>query len=181
MTPVTETGARAGQNGTMHPTEILSQEHRVIEGMLERLEEQMETTQPFPRAFFDEALDFFRNFADGCHHAKEENLLFPRMRERGVPGNGGPIGVMLAEHDQGRAYLRAVRENLDAAEQGSAQARELVFGNAKGYITLLRQHIYKEDNILFRMALMVLAPDDVAELAREFAAVEVPERFQAVR
>ncbi len=167
----------------MHPTEILSQEHRRIENMLDRLEEQIARTeagQPFPRAFFDEALDFFRNFADGCHHAKEENLLFPRMKERGVPENGGPIGVMLSEHNQGRAYLRAVRENLDAAGQGSAEAVQAACANAAGYIELLRQHIMKEDNILFRMAQMVLEPDDVAELSREFAGVEVPERFQTV-
>lgn len=167
----------------MHPTETLSQEHRVIEARLDALEEQIrlaDAGQPFPRRFFDEALDFFRNCADGCHHAKEENLLFPRMKERGVPERGGPIGVMLAEHDQGRACLKAVRENLDAAERGDPEARRQVFGNAASYIELLRQHIYKEDNILFRMANMVLQPDNVAELTKEFATVEVPERFQAV-
>lgn len=168
----------------MHPTEILSQEHRVIESMMNEMEGQVRAAaagQAFPRRFFDEALDFFRNFADGCHHAKEENLLFPRMKERGVPEHGGPIGVMLAEHDEGRAYLKAVRESLDAAEQGDAAARQRVLDNARGYIALLRQHIQKEDNILFRMARMVLQPDDVVELGREFAAVEVPERFQGMR
>jgi len=165
----------------MHPTEILMQEHRAIENMMDEMEEQVRAAaagQPFPRRFFDEALDFFRNFADGCHHAKEENLLFPRMKERGVPERGGPIGVMLAEHDQGRAYLKGVRENLEAAEQGDAEARQRVFAYATGYIAMLRQHIQKEDNILFRMARMVLQADDVAELTREFAAVEVPERFR---
>jgi hemerythrin-like domain-containing protein len=167
----------------MHPTEILSQEHRAIENMLDEVEQHLRDVSaggPFPRRFFDEALDFFRNFADGCHHAKEENLLFPRMKERGVPERGGPIGVMLSEHDQGRAYLKAVRENLDAAEQGSEEARKCVFANAAGYIALLRQHIQKEDTILFRMARMVLRPDDVAELTREFASVEIPERFRAL-
>ncbi len=165
----------------MHPTEILSREHRVIESMLDALETQIRESKsgsPFPRLFFDEALDFFRHFADGCHHAKEENLLFPRMRERGVPQYGGPIGVMLAEHDQGRGYLKTIREHLDAAEEGSAEARNVVFGNSAAYIEMLRHHIQKEDRILFRMAKMVLEPDDVAELHREFAAVTVPERFR---
>jgi hemerythrin-like domain-containing protein len=164
----------------MHPTDILSQEHRAIERMMDRLESQIANDQAnhaFARSFYDEALDFFRNFADGVHHAKEENLLFVRLEERGMSGGGGPIGVMLAEHDQGRAYLRGVREHLEAAEAGSADARRQVFANAAGYIGLLRQHIMKEDNILFRMARMILRPDDVVELTREFAAVEVPERF----
>lgn len=167
----------------MHPTDVLSQEHRAIEARLDALEEQINAIaagQPFPRRFFDEALDFFRNFADGCHHSKEENLLFPRLKERGMPANGGPIAVMLAEHDEGRAYLRAVRENLDAAEPADGEARRAVLDNAAAYIELLRLHIQKEDNILFRMAQMILHPDDVAELQKEFAAVEVPARFQAV-
>jgi hemerythrin-like domain-containing protein len=165
----------------MHPTDVLSQEHRAIESMLDRLEAKIRETgpgRPFPRLFFDEALDFFRHFADGCHHAKEENLLFPRMRDRGVPQEGGPLGVMLAEHDQGRGYLKAVRANLDAAEAGDPEALRSVYGNSAAYIEMLRHHIYKEDTILFRMAKMVLEPDDVAELQRNFAAVEVPERFR---
>ncbi len=168
----------------MHPTEVLSDEHRVIEGRLNDLEEEIRAIQaghPFRRTFFDEALDFFRNFADGCHHAKEENLLFPRMKQRGVPEQGGPIGVMLAEHDEGRGYLKAVRENLAAAEAGSSEALSAIVENATAYISMLRQHIYKEDNILFRMARVVLQPDDVVELSREFAAVEIPERFAQMR
>jgi hemerythrin-like domain-containing protein len=166
----------------MHPTDLLSQEHRAIESKLNLLEQELRAAvsgAPLNRAFFDETLDFFRNFADGCHHAKEENLLFPLLTERGMPADGGPIAVMLAEHDAGRAYLRAVRDNLDAAVGGSKGAREQVCANAEAYIELLRHHIYKEDNILFRMAKSLLAPDDVAELEKQFAALEVPERFQA--
>jgi hemerythrin-like domain-containing protein len=166
----------------MHPTEVLSQEHRVIECRLDEMEERIGPPpggRPFDRAYFDQALDFFRHFADGCHHAKEENLLFPRLRERGMAVQGGPIGCMLAEHDEGRGYLKAVRENLDAAELGSAEALSAVYRNAGAYIGMLRQHIRKEDNVLFRMARTLLEPDDVAELAREFAAVEIPQRFRA--
>jgi len=166
----------------MHPTELLSQEHRVIESKLDAMEEEIRAAAaggPFPFLFFEEALDFFRHFADGCHHAREENLLFPMLRERGLPQQGGPIGVMLAEHEEGRAYLRAVRENLEAAAGGSLAAQQQAYENASAYIQLLRSHIYKEDNILFRMADMLLQPDDIAELETRFAAVEIPERFQS--
>jgi hemerythrin-like domain-containing protein len=158
----------------MHPTDVLSQEHRTIEGRLDQLEQTIRAIQAggaFSRPYFEDALDFFRDQADGCHHAKEEKLLFPRMKERGVPAEGGPIGVMLAEHDEGRAYLRAVRENLAGAEQGSAEALDIVSKNASAYVEMLRAHIYKEDNILFRMAKMVLDPSDVVELQEAFAEV----------
>ena len=168
----------------MHPTEILSHEHRLIEARMKEMEARIRAAgagAPFPTEFFEGALDFFRNFADSCHHAKEENLLFPRMKERGVPEQGGPIGVMLAEHDEGRSYLKAIRDNLEAAGRNDKAAQDEVFANASAYIDLLRRHIFKEDNILFRMAQQVLQPDDVAELSREFAAVEVPARFQQDR
>jgi hemerythrin-like domain-containing protein len=165
----------------MHPTEILSQEHRAIETRLAEMEAAIHGNDPagaFRRESFESALDFFRNFADGCHHAKEENLLFPLMKERGIPEQGGPIGVMLAEHEEGRAYLRKIRENLPAAAEGSASARDAVYSSATSYIELLRAHIFKEDNILFRLAQRILHPDDIAELRKQFAAIEIPERFQ---
>jgi hemerythrin-like domain-containing protein len=158
----------------MHPSDILSQEHRAIEGRLDHLEQTIRSIQAggaFSRRYFEDALDFFRDQADGCHHAKEEKLLFPRMVERGVPAHGGPIGVMLAEHDEGRAYLKAVRENLTGAEQGAVAALNAVLQNAAAYIEMLRAHIQKEDNILFRIAKMVLDPSDVAELQQAFAEV----------
>jgi hemerythrin-like domain-containing protein len=167
----------------MHPADVLSQEHRIIEGQMDALEQEVAAVSAggaLRREFFENAADFFRNFADGCHHAKEENLLFPKMQERGVPGQGGPIGVMLAEHDQGRAYMRGMRENIEAAAGGSEQARQALTANAAAFVQLLRQHIHKEDQILFRMAHMVLQPDDVAELMKDFSEVEIPERFRAL-
>ncbi|MGO9259769.1 MAG: hemerythrin domain-containing protein [Bryobacteraceae bacterium] len=160
----------------MHPIEILSQEHRVIEARLDELEleiQALEAGQPLRRDWFEETLDFFRDFADRRHHAKEENLLFPRMKQRGVPEQGGPIGVMLAEHDEGRGYLKAIRRNLaDAAVM--ADARGEAIADARSYIALLRQHIYKEDHILFRIARLVLTAEDVEDLNREFAACAPP-------
>ena len=158
----------------MHPTQVLTEEHRTIEARLDKLEQRIEAIragEAFSRPYFEDTLNFFRDEADHRHHAKEEKLLFPVMKARGVPEAGGPIGVMLAEHDEGRAYLKTVRENLAAAERGSVEALDVVLHNASAYVEMLRAHIYKEDNILFRMAGMVLEPSDIAELQQAFAEV----------
>jgi hemerythrin-like domain-containing protein len=167
----------------MHPVDVLSQEHRQIETMLDAVESRIHDSRPedpFPFAFLTEALEFFRDFADGAHHAKEEKLLFPRMKLRGVPQEGGPIGVMMAEHDEGRGYLSTVRQNLEPAAAGSAGARRAVEENAMAYVNLLRHHIYKEDNVLFRMGKMVLSAADVSELQREFDAVNSTPAYAAM-
>lgn len=137
------------------PTQILKDEHRVIERVLDAAERQLQCTG-IDRTFFEKTLDFCRNFADGCHHAKEEDELFPVMESAGVLREGGPIGCMLHEHEQGRALLRRVDQNLAVASEGDSSAADIVRQAMSAYILLLRQHIQKEDNVLFAMADQVL-------------------------
>ena len=67
----------------------------------------METTGNLNKEHFDSILEFLKVFVDKCHHAKEEELLFPASVVAGVP-KAGPIAVMLHEHDTGRNYIKAM-------------------------------------------------------------------------
>lgn len=159
----------------MQPTSILSNEHRVIEIMLSVLEKLADKTiaeKKLKRQAAEEVIDFIRNFADRCHHGKEENHLFVALVDNGIPKEGGPVGQMLLEHDQGREYVRGMAENIDAAEKGDEKAVREFVGNAYGYVELLRGHIHKEDHILFPMAERILEDTDKAQLLEKFEAVE---------
>lgn len=139
----------------MKATDLLTEEHRVIESMLSSLEagvNQLENGYPVRPEFFLAATDFMRGFADGCHHAKEEDVLFRRMEEHGITTQGCPLGVMLAEHEAGRQYTRALRSAAEAIKAGDPSGRQRAIMSSRSYINLLRLHIYKEDNILFPMA-----------------------------
>jgi len=159
----------------MSATNELRTEHRAIERMLAILEtaaarlEQGERVRP---DVFRQGVDFVRNFADRCHHGKEEQNLFPRMEARGVPREGGPIGVMLFEHELGRAFAGAIAGAIDAYEADGQAAARVIAENARGYVDLLRQHIMKEDNVLFPMADRVLSAADQAELDERFEQIE---------
>lgn len=168
---------------TTHPVDVLMAEHRVIERVLSALEQRIADLDqpPFPYEFLTQALDFFRNFADGCHHAKEEELLFPLLEQRGIPREHGPIGCMLKEHVHGRECLATVRANLDAARDGSPAALAAVRAAALDYIGMLRQHIYKEDNILFQMAIRALSPEDETQLSARFVEPSNPRLSPEVR
>src|SRR4030067_775898 len=96
----------------MEATDILMAEHRVIERLLAVLNtatERLEQGQPLLPGFFIDASDFIKGFADGCHHRKEEGVLFEAMVSHGMPRLGGPIAVMLADHEQGRSFTRGMR------------------------------------------------------------------------
>jgi len=147
------------------PTQVLIEEHRVILRALDTLErgaDRLKGSGGLPAGWWEELVEWLRAFADRNHHAKEEQLLFPAMVKHGVPQEGGPIAVMLAEHVQGRALIAA----MAAGEPAHRAAK------ARQYVELLRQHIDKENGILFPLADAVLDDQAVRALSREFAAVE---------
>jgi hemerythrin-like domain-containing protein len=162
----------------MMPTEVLKHEHQVILlvlGAAEREARQIEETGAPHADTVDEMVDFFRSFADACHHAKEEKLLFTKMQERGVPVQGGPIAAMLQEHDQGRRLVRAVADALPGARTGDQAAVGAVKDNLRTYAGFLRTHIAKEDNVLFPMADRLFSPDDQRALGEAFDRLEAEE------
>ena len=156
-------------------TALLSDEHRVIERVLGALEKL--TRKPAREALesWKQALEFFRYFADQCHHFKEEKVLFPALEAHGIPRDGGPIGMMLMEHEEGRSYVRAMFAALGQIEAKDETAQASLFENARQYLRLLREHIQKEDEILFRMADEVIPADEQKQLLKDFEAHEAEE------
>jgi hemerythrin-like domain-containing protein len=129
--------------------------------------------------FFTGTTVFIKVFADGCHHQKEEGILFPAMIENGLSKDTGPIAVMLAEHEEGRRLTQKMRQALERLQATDASRNELV-QNALSYVKLLRQHIYKEDNILFPMADKVIPIDQQQQILDAFMLVERDETGESV-
>ncbi len=156
-------------------TEALMQDHRVIERVLAVMEGVTKKSGEISVPTGEKLLDFFRNFADKCHHLKEEKILFPALEEHGILREGGPIGMMLAEHEEGRGYVRAMADALDGLDSGWEASRVILIESARAYLRLLPQHIDKEDNVLFQMADEVLTPEEQKQLLHEFEEHEAKE------
>lgn len=162
----------------MKPTEILTDEHRVIEQVLEclgRIVDRSEADRKLDGRSAREAVSFFRHFADRCHHAKEEDHLFPAMEARGFPRDGGPTGVMIHEHVQARDHVRKMDESIEAAEKGDPAALEAFARHARSYRHLLQNHIEKEDHCLYTMANQAFTDEDQQQLLQAFEKVEAEE------
>ena len=140
--------------------------------VLEAAVTRMKAGEPVPAELFREAVEFVRTFADKWHHGKEETNLFPRMEKRGVPRDGGPLAVMMHEHVVGREYIAAIDGAIGAYEKGDEAAGKVIEENVRGYVELLRDHVWKEENVLFQMADQVLTEDDQRELEQRFKQVE---------
>jgi hemerythrin-like domain-containing protein len=137
------------------PTAILRDQHRNILKVADILEEVLSNERE-PGAFDYKAIelciDFIRLYADALHHGKEEDLLFPELEARGMPRDSGPIAVMLQEHQQGRVYVKHMRDAFEPARGGDQDAAKRLLHAGLGYVSLIRGHILKEDNVLFGMA-----------------------------
>jgi hemerythrin-like domain-containing protein len=162
----------------MKATEILSSEHRIIEQFLDTLDlaaGKLQKDEPLRAGFFLDAADFIKEFADGCHHHKEEGVLFVALIKNGMPADSGPIGVMFHEHDQGRMFTRKMVEATQRFATGDQSARKEIIQNALGYTALLRQHIAKEDSILFPAAGGVIPPSQQDQVWQDFQRIEIEE------
>jgi len=156
------------------PVATLKEEHQVILRVIRALGmlmDRFEEGGEFPEATLARCVEFLRLFADACHHGKEEDLLFPVLEARGIPRDGGPIGVMLYEHQIARKLTRDMHDALANVRADGAAARENFRHAARSYIDLLTNHIFKEDNILFNMGARVMSAGDQSELVTQFCAV----------
>jgi hemerythrin-like domain-containing protein len=130
----------------------------ILDAMVGKLGGQQPPTSEDLRGF----LGFLKEFADTCHHGKEEGILFPALVKTGIPEQGGPIGQMLAEHREGRKLIKAMEA---AASPVDARAFTEAAG---GYAGLLRGHIAKENDVLFTAADRVLLASELDGIFERF-------------
>ncbi|MBI5510583.1 MAG: hemerythrin domain-containing protein [Deltaproteobacteria bacterium] len=147
----------------MDAIELLMAEHRTIERVLDALDVFVVKARGQGGTPDDlrQFVTFIREYADLSHHGKEEGILFVEMVKSGFPSEGGPIAVMKSEHEMGRGFVGVMAEHARQAAWSEGD-RQVVAEAAAGYSSLLRQHIEKEDELLYPMARDQLTPDAMA-------------------
>ena len=164
----------------MQPTDILMNEHRLIEQVLNCLEkilDQCTAEKKLDTKSAKQAIEFFRTFADRCHHGKEEVQLFPVMQANGFSGGCSPVVVMLREHELARLYIQGMDAAIELAAAGDPESLKWFIEHGHSYLKLLREHIRKEDLCLFPAANHRLTEKDQEQLLvafEKFEAEEIP-------
>ncbi len=159
----------------MKATNELMLEHQGIELMLEILEavtNQIAGGGAVPPGHLDGILEFLTIFIDKCHHGKEEEFLFPAMEAAGVPREGGPIGVLLQEHEQGRKLVVRIKKLLTEHDPAGRPGMEEAHVTVGEYMELMIQHIAKENTVVFPMADKMLDAGTAAKLCENFEKLE---------
>lgn len=170
------------------PTDELRREHELIllvVGEMEREAGAIEAGAPVNRVRVAQMMDFARNFTDGCHHRKEEEMLFPALADRSGAATE-PVRTLLSDHRAGRDAVSEVDRALPDVDVDERD-RTVVADNLELYALLLRRHIAKEDMILFPLADLVFSGLEQELVAGEFRRIEERgagpgeyERYQAL-
>lgn len=111
-------------------------------------------------------------FIDKFHHGKEEDLLFPAMQKAGVHREPGPIGELMIDHIKGRSLAREMNLAAERYRKYDRGAPARFVRSAKSYISLLGEHIRKEDEIYFPLAEKAISESQKKELWESFEEVE---------
>ena len=149
----------------------LMADHEQTEKVIDSLEKIWRAGPPEPD-LVHKAVRYFSEFADACHNQKEEQHLFPRLAAAGISHDGGPLAVMLAEHEHSQQLLAAFRDlggRVIAGDAGAAAEMVAVFAE---YGALLKSHYWKENDILYPLGRAALGPADDAAVVAGILAIE---------
>jgi hemerythrin-like domain-containing protein len=159
----------------MNPVEQLKNEHAAVKDILDIMRavtRELEAGGRVEAEHLDSIVEFLQVFIDGFHHRKEEDALITALVEAGVPLNDKLIESVLTEHDLARAWTEGLAEGVEDYKQKKASAVPKIAENARYLISLLAEHIKKEDFALFAMAEVVIDPKRQDQLLVEFARIE---------
>lgn len=143
---------------------LLVRDHEIIERVIAAFREVLASADAPAPELAAEYVDFFIRYADGVHNKKEENHLFPLLEKRGLPRQGGPLGVMLEEHDTGRKLLSDMGSAAVAFSAGALNELAELRRVFEAWTTLVHQHYWKENDVLYPMGRRVFSADDAASV-----------------
>ncbi len=150
----------------MEALRIITEEHQDlwrIAVTLDLVAGEMEAGEPVDPAFFHSVFDYIEHFMDACHHAKEDEYLFPALRRRS-PEAAAVLDRLQIEHRNGPEILRSLRRQLAAP----ASAPGEFAGNLRIFAESLKSHIRTEEKDAMPLAREVLLPEDWAVIDRAF-------------
>ena len=146
------------------PLKQLVDEHLLIKrwlALVPAFVDKLDLESAEDRRLVLDAVDFIRSYADGFHHAKEEDILFKYFDE-----DQAILKAMLADHERARGHARAVEEGV------AGRDKERVAHHLSAYRDLLSEHIKKEDEILYPWMDRGLTTTQIGELFARFARVD---------
>jgi hemerythrin-like domain-containing protein len=148
---------------------ILMHEHEAIKGVLDLQDDALSALEhniAIDAGIFADFYLFFSLFVGKCHHGKEEQLLFPELRQAAelVPA----IDALVAEHVHGGALVQDYYAAQQSYTTGGLRNAPALIVAGRAYARFLRNHIQVEDERVLRRAADVVGQAEDGALVASF-------------
>lgn len=162
---------------------ILRAEHRrIVDGtsLALAVADRLERGETVPTGTLSALANFFAYAVHRNHRDKEDSLLFPRLRQKGLAEGLGCVSILLTQHSESAISFARMLSAAEAYENGDRQAIGAWIMATRQYVEALQSHIRHEEEELFPQAERLLTTDDLQELAAAFAKAEERARFTGI-
>lgn len=145
--------------------QILLEEHRNIDKLLLVLERELDV---FDRSeapdyeIFQAVIQYFQDYPENCHHPKED-MVFEKLKARDAAA-ADRVGDAEADHRVETLRLRRLVEAVEDILAGREFLRQTFHDVVHEFIAHQRQHMDKEERLLFPAAIKGLRPEDWADI-----------------
>lgn len=145
--------------------QILLEEHRNIDKLLLVLEHELEVFDRSEEPDYEilrALIEYFQDYPEDCHHPKED-MVFEKLKMRD-PAAADRIGDAQAEHEIETERLHKLVDAVEGILAGREFLRQTFHDAVDGFIRHQRQHMDKEERLLFPAAVQRLRPEDWAAI-----------------
>jgi hemerythrin-like domain-containing protein len=154
------------------PIDALIWEHRLIERMLLPMKKElskMSQTKEVDSSFIDTLIDFIRTYVDGCHHGKEERILFRELAKKKLANEHDKMmKQLIREHVYARATTRNLEKAKESCVEDNPQSLKDVLKSLKDLAELYPKHIEKEDKKFFYPSMEYFTAQEQEAMLQEF-------------
>ncbi len=171
----------------MKPIGPLMWEHRLIEQMVALLRGEIDritSKNTVNVILVEQAVDFFRTYADRTHHGKEEEILFRDLAQKTMsPEHRNIMDELVREHTHGRELVRKLVEAKDLYVNGYAETLPHIARELKALVDFYPGHIEKEDKRFFFPCLGYFTRAEQDRMLEEFHSFDrnmIHEKYRTV-
>ena len=144
---------------------LLLEEHQNIEKLLRVVEHELEIFDSSGRPDYEilqTIIQYFQDYPESCHHPKEE-MIFQKLKMRDSAA-AMRFGDVEAEHEVETRHLQSFARAVDSVLADQEFLRESFHLAVHDFVTYQREHLRKEELLLFPAAAKALLPEDWAEI-----------------
>lgn len=154
-----------------HPVHTFMKEHEVILASLNELDSLVESLKDIDS--FDSIGPGLERLKDvsyhlveaESHHRREEEVLFPKLEKHDI---AEPPKVMKMDHVEFRKRKQELYQlSHNPLDYGFKEFQANVIESGEYLTKELESHIFKEDNILYQIALQILSREEWEEVKKE--------------